>query len=76
MSDAVTPRPVPVAEIVRLQAREDKVRIFGFYGFGEQARGPQGVPCLDALFLNVQRAVRALGEGFADGTRGALRPGA
>ena len=64
-----------VAEIVGLQAGEDQVGRFGPDGGGQQARGGQRIEGAH-FFFDVDGAVGAFGQRFADGLRGARRAGA
>ena len=55
------------AEVFRLQAGEDEVGVLLPGGGGEQARNAEGVAGGEIVAENVEAAVGALGEGFADG---------
>jgi hypothetical protein len=64
-----------VAEVVGLEAGEDQVGRFGFQRGGEQAGRSERVVGADFLFLDMDGAVGALGERFANGLRGARGTG-
>ena len=65
-----------VPEIVGLQAGEDQVGRFGFQRRGQQLRGRQRIVCAEVVLFDMDGAVGALGERFANGLRGARRSGA
>ena len=67
---------LPVAQIVRLQTGQDQIRILGLHRGGKQFRDAQRVKRVEVFFFDVNRAVRALGQRFANGLRGARRTGA
>ncbi len=64
------------AEIFRLQAGEDEVGIFLLDGGGEQAGDAERVAGAEIVAEDVDGAVGAFGEGFADGGSDALGAGA
>ena len=66
---------LPVAQVVGLQAGEDKIRRFGLDGGGQQTRAPKRIEGAH-VFFDVDGAVGAFGQGFTNGLRGALGPGA
>ncbi len=63
------------AEVFRLEAGEDQVGRFRRDGGGEQAGYAEGVAGAEVVAGDVDGAVGALGEGFADGLADALRAG-
>lgn len=65
-----------VAEIVGLQACEDEVGVLGFDGRGEQASDAERIALAKVFGVDMDGAVGALGEGFADDGANALRSGA
>ena len=67
---------LPVAEVVGLQAGEDQVGRFGSERRGQQPRRRQRIERAQIFLFDVDGAVGALGERFANGLRGARRPGA
>ena len=68
---------LPVAEIVGLQAGENQVRRFGFTASASRRANPSvSAGPAELVFLDVNRAVGALGERLANGLRGALGSGA
>ena len=64
-----------VAQVVGLQAGENEVRVFALQRRRQEPRAGQRIECRH-VFLDVDGAVRALGESFADGRSGARRAGA
>ena len=65
-----------VAQIVRLQAGEHQIGRFGFERGGQQARGSQRIERADVFCFDVDGAVGAFGQRFANGLGGARGAGA
>jgi hypothetical protein len=64
------------AQVFGLQAGEDEVGILRLDGGGEQAGYAEGVAMAEVVAVDVDGAVCAFGEGFADGLAYALGAGA
>ena len=64
-----------LAEVVGLQAGEDEVGALRLDGGGQQAGHAERVARAEVGAVDVDGAVRALGQGFADGGADALRSG-
>ena len=64
-----------VAQVVGLQAGQHQVGLLRRERSGQQAGGAQRIECAH-LFLDVDGAIGAFGEGFANGLGGALGSGA
>ena len=67
---------LPVSQVVGLQTGEDQVRLFRFRGRGQQFCDAERVERIQVFFFDVDGAVGALGQSFADGLRRARRSGA
>ncbi len=64
------------AEIVGLEAGQDEVGALRADGFGDEAGNAEGVALAEIFGSDVDGAVGALGQGFADGGTNALGAGA
>ena len=65
-----------VAEIVRLEAGEDEVGVFLFCSGSEELGNAERVELVQVVALDLDGAICAFGEGFANGGAGALGSGA
>ena len=75
-SSATNDAGLAQAQVFGLQAGEDQVGVFGLDGGGEQPRYAQSIARAEVVADDVDGAVGALGESFADGGAHALRAGA
>ena len=64
-----------MALVVALQAGEDQVELLFGHRRGQRGRGGERIGGRERIILDVQRAIGAAGQGFADHLLHARRPG-